>query len=78
MGTIKVNKSDFKIERSLSGVYSIEGYINNELKTIWGGDSAFEDHYSEDIVKDIYENWDGTLEKIDNWIGHENEYCINI
>lgn len=75
---IKVNKEDFEIECSMSGVYSIEGYINDELMTVWGGDSACEDHQDEELVNHIYNEWDGKLRQTEDWIGHEEEYRIDV
>ena len=75
---IKVNKEDFEIECSMSGVYSIEGYVKGENMVVWGGDSACEDHHDEDLAKEIFENWNGELVLAENWIGHEDQYVIEV
>lgn len=49
---IKVNKSKFSIERSLSGIYSIEGCIDGVMMAVWGGDSACEDHHDVELMSD--------------------------
>ena len=58
---IKVDKTDFEIEVTISGCHCIDGYINGEPVTVWGGDPACEDHFNEDFAKSVLEDWDGTL-----------------
>jgi len=57
MKTKKVNKSDYYIDQMIGGQYR----ITNGTIDVWGGDSACEDHYNEELVNDIYNRWDGEL-----------------
>ncbi len=73
MKTKKVNKKDYSVEQAMGGYYYIAPTGSNCPDcdtTVWGGDSASEDHYDEELANDIYNRWDGTLFKeneFDNW-----------
>jgi hypothetical protein len=69
---IKVFKNDFQIFDYSSGYYSICLKGNYGGDVVWGGDSACEDHYNKDLIKDIYNQWDGTL------VYESGSYRINI
>lgn len=74
--TIKVFKSDFEIykhELSSDPYYSISLKNGHGGNNIWGGDSACEDHYSEELAKDIFSQWDGIL----YYTGDKYGYSIN-
>ena len=66
MKTKKVNKEDYHVHQFLSGYYGICGDIHGG-NCIFGGDSACEDHYNEEYMNEIYENWDGELVYTDNY-----------
>lgn len=59
--TIKVFKSDFEIYDFISGYFGIclKGQVGGGC--VFAGDSAWEDSYNKDLMKDIYNQWDGTL-----------------
>ena len=58
---IIVSKNDFEIDQMIGGHYRIIGTILNQYQEIWGGDSACKDHYDEELVKEVYDKWDGKL-----------------
>jgi len=53
----KLDKSAFTVEQMIGGQYR----ITNGNLVVWGGDSACEDHYSEELANDIYARWDGSV-----------------
>ena len=59
--TIRVFKSDFEIYQHLSDYYSIalKGGCGGNI--VFGGDSAWEDCYDKDLMKNVFQQWDGTL-----------------
>ena len=59
--SIKVFKSDFEVYEFLSGYFGIclKGGCGGNV--VWGGDSAWEDCYDKQLVKDILAQWDGVL-----------------
>lgn len=59
--TIKVYKSDFEIYEFISGYFGIclKGGCGGNC--VFAGDSAWEDSYNKDLMKDVLQNWDGTL-----------------
>ena len=59
--TIKVFKSDFKIHQFIMGYFGICLKNGSGGNCIFAGDSAWEDSYNKDLIKDIFKNWDGTL-----------------
>ena len=56
-----MSKNDFEIDQMIGGHYRIIGTILNQYQEIWGGDSACKDHYDEELVKEVYDKWDGKL-----------------
>lgn len=61
---IKVFKNDFEIYKhqlSSEPYYSISLKNSHGGNNVWGGDSAWEDCYSLELVKHIFSQWDGTL-----------------
>lgn len=59
---IKVFKSDFEIHESLSGYYGIglkNGCSGHGI--VFGWDSGWEDSYDKELMKNIYQAWDGNL-----------------
>lgn len=59
--TIRVFKSDFEIYQHLNNYYSIALKGSYGGHTVAGGDSASEDCYDKNLMKNIYQQWDGTL-----------------
>ena len=58
---IRVFKKDYGIDQYISGYYGICKNASTSEACIFGGDSAWADCYDIDIMKSVYENWDGTL-----------------
>ena len=71
--TIKVFKSDFEIFEFADGFYgiSIKGLRGDY---VFGGDSAWQDSYDKQLMKNILKNWDGTL----IYQGNQYGYRINL
>ncbi len=64
METKKVNKRDYSVEQAMGGYYYIAPTGSNCPDcdtTVWGGDSAWDDCYDEELANDIYNRWDGEL-----------------
>lgn len=59
--TIKVFKSAFEIYSFINGYFGIclKGGCGGNI--IFAGDSAWEDSYDKDLMKNILNQWDGTL-----------------
>ena len=58
----KVNKADYGVFQSLGGYYFIAPNDKpHPAYAVAGGDPAFEDFYDYDVVKSIYDDWDGSL-----------------
>ena len=75
---IKVDKSIFTIDNKMSGYYSINGKVHGNYVDVFGGDSANEDDYNKEYIQEVLENWNGVLKMQKDWIGHENEYRIEV
>lgn len=58
MKTIKVNKSDYFVDKMSGGQYVI---MNDDWSVIFGGDPANEDDYNKEYIEDIYNKWNGIL-----------------
>lgn len=55
----KVNKKDYSIKCYNNGYY---GIIHNEtFECVYGGDSANDDDYNEELITEVFKNWNGTL-----------------
>jgi hypothetical protein len=76
--TQTVNKSDYEVFSFSNGFFGISkiGTFGGEL--VFGGDSANEDDYNEDYIRDIFAKWDGSLKLQSDWAGHEEEYRIEL
>lgn len=62
--TIQVFKCDFEIYKhqlSSKPYYSISLKDSHGGNNVWGGDSAWEDCYSKQLVTHVLAEWDGTL-----------------
>ena len=57
--TVVVDKNDFEIYDHANGYYSV--CSKNGHTIVAGGDSANEDDYNFEYIKEIFDNWDGTL-----------------
>lgn len=62
----QVNKLDYELFQYIGGQFGICKIGTYGGECIFGGDSAWEDCYDLDLLKSIYEQWDGNL--IDNKI----------
>lgn len=54
METIKTRKGNYELVRFSGGYYGICKKGTNGGECIFGGDSAWEDCYSEELMEDIY------------------------
>ena len=68
----KVNKEDYHVHQFISGYYGICEQSSGG-GCVYGGDSACEDHYNEDYINDVYEQWDGTLHYTGEKYGYKIE-----
>jgi hypothetical protein len=68
----KVNKSDYEVFSFNSGYFGICKKGSHGGECVYGGDSACEDHYNEQSVKDIFDSWDGSL----HYTGDKYGYTI--
>lgn len=68
--TKKVNKEDYFIHQFISGYFGICSEVGGG-NCVFGGDSANEDDYNYDYIKDVYDNWDGTLTYSGNKYGYQ-------
>ena len=68
---IEVDKKDYHVKKMLTGYYGI--YENTFYECVFGGDSACDDHYNEEYVESVYDDWDGVLYWKDKY-----EYQIDI
>ena len=58
---ILVNKRDYAVHQFIGGHF---GIINKETQDcVFGGDSADDDSYDEDLMNSVYRNWNGELNK---------------
>jgi hypothetical protein len=59
--TIKVKKEDYEVYNFISGYFGIckKGKFGGDC--VYGGDSACEDHYNQELMNTVFENWDGIL-----------------
>ena len=61
----KVNKKNYEVHQFISGYF---GIIEKKTQDcVYGGDSACEDHYDEELMNTIFNNWDGSLEFDSNY-----------
>jgi len=58
---IEVFKDEFEIHKHTGDYYSISLKHSHGDNNIWGGDSAWSDCYDYELVKSIFDSWDGTL-----------------
>lgn len=70
---IKVNPADYEVFSFTSGYFGICEKGKHGGNCIHGGDSANEDDYFEGYMKEVLENWDGTL----YYTGDRYGYQIN-
>ncbi len=46
----------------INSLVDITVFANSQMVTVaYMGDSACDDHYNEDYINDVYQQWDGTL-----------------
>ena len=57
----QVNKLDYELFQYIGGHFGICKIGTYGGECIFGGDSAWEDCYDLDLMKSIYEQWDGNL-----------------
>lgn len=74
--TITVNPNDYEVFSFNSGYFGICKKGSHGAQPVWGGDSAWEDCYSEELANRIYEEWGGTLTHSGNNKYGENGYTI--
>jgi hypothetical protein len=72
--TINVFKSNFEIYDFIGGYFGIclKGSFGSNC--VFAGDSAWEDSYDKNLIKDIFNQWDGTLV----YSGEEYGYKIEL
>lgn len=69
--TIEVDKKDYHIKKMITGYYGI--YENTFDECVFGGDNTCDDHYTEEYIESVYDDWNGMLYWKD-----EYEYQIDI
>ena len=58
-----LNKTQYEVSESFDDepYYSIQRKGSHGAEVIYGGDSACEDHYDQDYIQSVYNDWDGIL-----------------
>jgi len=56
------NKENFEIFDFMDGYFGICEKGSFGGNCIFGGDSACEDHYIEEYINDVFEEWDGEID----------------
>ena len=54
----KAKKLYCRIDELAGGQYAI---IDDNNNIVFGGDSACEDHYNKDYIREVFDRWDGSL-----------------
>jgi hypothetical protein len=57
----KVNKNDYEMYEFLSGYYGICKKHTYGGGCVFGGDPSCIDHYNEEFIESVFEQWDGSL-----------------
>ena len=59
--TTQVNKANYEVFQFNGGHFAISEIGTYGGADVYGGDSACEDHYNEEHIREVFEQWNGTL-----------------
>lgn len=70
---LKANKAEYEVHQFIDGYFGICKIGKFGGECVFAGDSAWEDSYDEELIKDIFNQWDGTLHYTGTKYGYKIE-----